>query len=152
VAVTISCYGADGPWAPRPGWELLGQAVSGLAAGQGAPETPRLIRAYACDYPTGFLAAFGVMAALARRATEGGSWHVRVSLARTGMYMQDFGARYRAVPELDPDLDRFCVERDSAFGRVRHLPPPFDLSTTPPRWDHLAVPLGTHVPEWQHRA
>jgi crotonobetainyl-CoA:carnitine CoA-transferase CaiB-like acyl-CoA transferase len=151
VAVSISCYGVDGPWRARPGWELLGQAVSGLAAGQGEPGEPKLIRAYACDYPTGFLAAFGAMVALGRRATEGGSWHVRVNLARTGMYMERFGVRYVQVPGLDGGLDRYCVERDSAFGRIRHLPPPFELSETPARWDQLAVPLGTHAAQWLSR-
>ena len=38
------------------------------------------------NYITGYLAAFGAMVALARRARDGGSYHVRVSLAQTGRY------------------------------------------------------------------
>ena len=39
----------------------------------------------------GYMMAFGAMTALARRAREGGSWHVRVSLAQTGHWMRRLG-------------------------------------------------------------
>jgi crotonobetainyl-CoA:carnitine CoA-transferase CaiB-like acyl-CoA transferase len=43
------------------------------------------------DYPTGYLGALGALAALIRRAKEGGSYHVRVSLCQTAMHFQDLG-------------------------------------------------------------
>ena len=49
---------------------------------------PTVVPAAVTDYTTGHLAALGVMCTLSRRAREGGSWHVRVSLARTAMWMQ----------------------------------------------------------------
>ena len=83
VVVTINCYGDAGPWHLRPGWEQMAQTVSGLAVGQGGADHPTLLPAAACDYTTGYLAALGTMAALWRRAQEGGSYHVRASLCQT---------------------------------------------------------------------
>ena len=78
VVVTINCYGDAGPWRQRPGWEQMAQTTSGIVVGQGGPDQPELLPAAACDYTTGYLAALGTMAALWRRAHEGGSYHVRV--------------------------------------------------------------------------
>ena len=43
------------------------------------------------DYITGYMGAIGAMAALVKRATEGGSWHVTVSLTRTAMWCGSLG-------------------------------------------------------------
>jgi hypothetical protein len=40
---------------------------------------------------TGYLMAVGAMVALARRAQEGGSWLVRISLAQTDRRLVDRG-------------------------------------------------------------
>src|SRR5437764_489030 len=72
VYVSENCYGHVGPWAERPGWEQLGQAATGMSYREGFPEKPRLAPAAVNDYSTGFLAAYGAMIALARRAIQGG--------------------------------------------------------------------------------
>ena len=87
IVVSIDCYGHEGPFAGRPGWEQLAQTVTGMALEHAGDEHPALVPAAVNDYTTGYLGALGVMRALARRATEGGSWHVRVSLARTSMWI-----------------------------------------------------------------
>ncbi len=40
---------------------------------------------------TGYFAAAGMMAALLRRSIEGGSYHVKLSLARSAMWVQELG-------------------------------------------------------------
>jgi len=45
--------------------------------------------------PTGYLLAFAVMTALKRQAEEGGSWHVRLSLAQTGYWLRQLGRNRR---------------------------------------------------------
>jgi crotonobetainyl-CoA:carnitine CoA-transferase CaiB-like acyl-CoA transferase len=149
VYVTINCYGDAGPWRARPGWEQLAQSATGLAAAQGAPGPPALMPAAACDYTTGYLAALGTMAALWRRAREGGTYHVRASLCQTGAWFAGMG------PTCDPeaaggvgDVASWTVETDTPWGRLRHLSPVAEMSATPPRWDLPAVPLGTHSPLW----
>jgi crotonobetainyl-CoA:carnitine CoA-transferase CaiB-like acyl-CoA transferase len=149
IYVSINCYGQVGPWVGRPGWEQLAQTVTGLATEQGTPEHPKRMPVAACDYTTGYLAALGTLVALGRRAREGGSYHVRASLCQTGMWFQRLGATCDPDQASGPgDPAEFTVESDTAWGRLRHLPPAVELSETPPRWTRPVVPLGTHPPTW----
>ena len=108
IYVSENCYGHQGPWAERPGWEQLAQTVSGVAQLQGElapllpdrerlvaagenPDVPRLAPAPMNDYSTAYFAAYGVLEALRRRAIEGGSWHVQVSLTQTAMWYLRLG-------------------------------------------------------------
>ena len=81
----------------------------------------------AIDYLTGYLMAFGAMVALARRAREGGSWLVRISLAQTGRWLVDRGevpeAELKDVPkEFTPaELERWSMTSETPVGRLRHL-------------------------------
>ena len=154
VYVSENCYGHVGPWAERPGWEQLGQAATGMSyrEGQAGDGGPRLAPAAVNDYSTGFLAAFGAMAALARRATEGGSWHVQVSLCQTCMWYQRLGDDNRMDEADAGDVSAFTAEMDTAdFGRIRYLTPAVHLSDTPPRWDLPPARQGAHDPVWLAR-
>ncbi len=95
--------------------------------------------------------AYGAIVALARRATEGGSWHVRVSLAQTGHWIRNLGrvADGLACPESPLDAVRDRLEQiDSGFGRLTTVRHAAVMSETPPRWARPSVPLGTHAPVW----
>jgi hypothetical protein len=148
VYVSENCYGPVGPWAERPGWEQLGQAATGMSYREGLEDgTPRLAPAAVNDYTTGFLAAYGAMMALARRAREGGSWHVQVSLAETCMWYQRLGETERG--EGLGDVSGFMASMDSDdFGRVQFLKPALEMSETEPRWERPPAKLGAHEPEW----
>jgi crotonobetainyl-CoA:carnitine CoA-transferase CaiB-like acyl-CoA transferase len=152
VYVSENCYGHVGPWAERPGWEQLGQAASGMSYREGFPDTPKLAPAAVNDYTTGYLAAYGAMIALARRATIGGSWLVQVSLARTCMWYQDLGDD-NDRDDADPgDVSPFIAEMDTAdFGRIRYLTPALSMSETMPRWDLPPSAHGAHEPVWIER-
>jgi len=69
------------------------QTVSGITSRQGElfpalMPGPQFNPVSAIDhYLTGYLMAFGALVALARRAREGGSWLVRISLAQTGRWL-----------------------------------------------------------------
>jgi crotonobetainyl-CoA:carnitine CoA-transferase CaiB-like acyl-CoA transferase len=149
IYVSINCYGHVGPWRQRPGWEQLAQSVTGIAAVQGSMERPQLIPAAACDYTTGYLAAYGVMTALARRATEGGSWHVRASLCQTAMWFTRLGAVCDPAAATGVgDVADLMMETETAFGRLSHLRPVVRMSETAARWDRPTAPLGTHAAVW----
>lgn len=155
VCVSENCYGHVGPWSERPGWEQLGQAATGMSFREGTASSagvPRLAPAAVNDYTTGFLAAYGAMMALARRATEGGSWHVQVSLAQTCMWYQRLGDdndKDRAEPG---DIGSYLDEMDTPdFGRIQFLGPALSMSATPPRWDLPPAPSGAHEPAWISR-
>jgi len=151
IAVSINCYGHDGPWIGRPGWEQLAQTTSGMMYEHAGDEKPFLMPAAVNDYTTGYFGALGVLCALARRASEGGSWHVRVSLARTAMWFMSLPRTpANASPSgLDPAaVAPWLIEMDSAWGRLARLGPIARMSVTPPRWDLPPAPLGSHPPRW----
>jgi crotonobetainyl-CoA:carnitine CoA-transferase CaiB-like acyl-CoA transferase len=149
VYTSINCYGHEGPWTGRPGWEQLAQAVTGIAHEHGGADAPRLLPAAATDYNTGYLAALGTMIALGRRAREGGSWHVRASLCRTGMWLERMRRSSEPGPGLTPEeVQPFLVRSETAYGPLRHLGPIVELSETPARWALPTPPLGTHAPVW----
>lgn len=155
VYVSENCYGHVGPWADRPGWEQLGQAATGMSLreGRSAPDgVPRLAPAAVNDYSTGFLAAYGAMVALARRAIEGGSWHVQVSLCQTCMWYQRLGDTNDADAADLGDVEPFTAVMDTDdFGPIRYLTPAVQMSETSPRWDLPPAHIGAHEPVWLAR-
>jgi crotonobetainyl-CoA:carnitine CoA-transferase CaiB-like acyl-CoA transferase len=162
VYVTLSAFGHTGPWAERRGFDTVVQTVSGITTRQaeavpGKAPGPQFYPVSAIDYCTGYLMAFGAMVALARRAQDGGSWLVRISLAQTGKWLVDRGevaeAAARAAPaEFAPEeLERWSMVTETPAGRLRHLRPVVQMSETPPYWARPSVPLGYHRAEWPER-
>jgi crotonobetainyl-CoA:carnitine CoA-transferase CaiB-like acyl-CoA transferase len=162
VVVSLCAFGHVGPWASRRGFDTVVQTVSGITQRQGhlfpgAEPGPQFYPASAIDYTTGYLMAFGALAALARRTREGGSWLVRISLAQTGRFIVGRGevpeSRLANVPkEFSPEeIARWSTTSDTPAGRLRHLAPVVQLSETPARWARPSVPLGYHEPAWPPR-
>ena len=154
VCVDLSAWGRVGPWAKRRGFDTVVQCASGMALIQGGGDAPRIMPVSAIDYVSGYLMAFGAMVALARRAREGGSWRVSVSLAATGKWIVDRGlldaAAIAGVPnELPEDeIARITMETPSSLGAIRHLAPVARMSETPARWARAPVPLGHDAAVW----
>ena len=153
VCVTLSAFGHLGPWRERRGFETIIQSVSGMAQEQGmavGAEGPQHLPAQVVDHGTGYLAAFGAQMALARRAREGGSWLVRVSLAQTGRWVDRLGrVDGRRTRDLAlEDVQDLVADMDTPFGPLRHIVPAARFSETPAYWSRPSVPLGTHAPAW----
>jgi crotonobetainyl-CoA:carnitine CoA-transferase CaiB-like acyl-CoA transferase len=163
VYVSLCAFGHVGPWASRRGFDTVVQTVSGITHRQselvpGAEPGPQFYPVSAIDYLTGYLMAFGAMVALGRRAREGGSWLVRISLSQTGRWLVGRGE----LSEVDlkdvakeftaGELERWTMTSETPAGRLRHLAPVVRLSETPPRWARPSVPLGYHEPVWPARA
>jgi CoA-transferase family III len=154
IYASINCYGAEGPFSHRGGWEQVAQTMTGLCHGGRTatrPNGPALLPAAACDYTTGYLAAYGVLLALAKRAREGGSYHIRVSLCQSGMFIYRQGKL--AFPGLDLDLsaaelDAIRIESRPKSGPLRHLGPILKLSEAQPHWSRPTPQLGGDAPEW----
>ncbi len=154
VYVTLSAYGAAGPWAGRRGFDSLVQTTTGLnhmeAAAAGVAG-PKELPAQALDHASGYLMAFGAIMARARQAREGGSWHVEVSLAQTGRWLESLGRLDGGLASPDPKLDEVAdlLENSaSGFGPLRGVRHAAQLSITPARWSRPSVPLGTDAPTW----
>lgn len=152
IYVTITAFSRAGSWAQRRGYDTLVAAASGLTwSGTGEPAR---LPCQPLDYLTGYLGAFGAMLALQRRALEGGSWHVQLSLERTSAWireMTDTLGRESSVAAVVPpasEIHDLYAETQSSFGLLRHLKPVVQMAETPARWDHPPVPLGSHPALW----
>lgn len=85
VYVSISGFGEGGPYAAKPTYDPLIQALSGLTTVQaGSDEArPRLVRTILPDKLTGFATAQAVTAALFHRLKTGEGQHIRISMLDT---------------------------------------------------------------------
>jgi crotonobetainyl-CoA:carnitine CoA-transferase CaiB-like acyl-CoA transferase len=125
VYVSITAYGR-GPWHERRGFDSLVQMAAGItrsAAQHAKREAPLPLPAQALDHGTGWLAALGAIAALHRRKTEGGSWLVEVSLARTAEWLKSLGTLDTlgaADPQLD-DVRDLLLDDAMPHGLVTHV-------------------------------
>ena len=162
VYVSLCAFSHVGPWASRRGFDTVVQNVSGITTRQGElfpskEPGPQFYPVSAIDYLTGYLMAFGALVALKRRATEGGSWLVRISLAQAGRWLVGRGevpeAQLMNIPsEFTPaELEQWTIETVTPAGKLRHLAPTLQLSETQPYWARPSVPLGYHQPVWPAR-
>jgi crotonobetainyl-CoA:carnitine CoA-transferase CaiB-like acyl-CoA transferase len=163
VIVSLCAFSHVGPWASRRGFDTVVQTVSGITSRQGelfpgAEPGPQFYPVSAIDYLTGYLMAFGAIVALTRRAREGGSWLVRISLAQTGRWLVGRGqvpeTQLKDVPKAftPAEIERWSTTSETPVGRLRHLAPVVRMSETPARWARPSVPLGYHEPAWPPRA
>lgn len=154
VYVSLCAYGHVGPWADRRGFDSLVQTASGFneAEAQAAGiDQPKPLPAQVLDHAAGYLMALGAITALARRVTEGGSWHVRVSLAQTGHWLRRLGRIEHGLSWRETSFDdvRDLLEaHDSGFGRLTAIRHAAQLSETPARWVRPSMPLGAHPAAW----
>jgi crotonobetainyl-CoA:carnitine CoA-transferase CaiB-like acyl-CoA transferase len=157
VYVSLSAYGHSGPWAERRGFDSLVQTATGFnhAEGQAAGvDGPKELPAQMLDHGSGYLMAFGAMMARARQSREGGSWHVRVSLAQTGRWLWNLGRLADGLKTEDlksAAVQGFMEETPSGFGPLRSVRHAAALSVTPAFWARPAMPLGSHPPQWPGR-
>lgn len=159
VYTSLCAFSHAGPWASRRGFDTVVQTVSGMTLRQtdvvpGSKPGPAFYPVSAIDYCTGYLMATGAMLALNKRAKEGGSWLVRISLAQVGKWIVDLGEvdgdAARAAPsEFKPEeIAAWSMVSDTPSGRLTHLAPVVKLSETRPFWARPSVPLGYHPPAW----
>jgi crotonobetainyl-CoA:carnitine CoA-transferase CaiB-like acyl-CoA transferase len=153
VYVSLTAYGRAGPWAGKHGFDSLVQCATGInyAEGQAAGQAhPKELPCQILDHATGYLMALGGLMAKLRQLREGGSWHVQVSLARTGQWLTDLG-RIDGLQAPNPtpaDCADLCEAHASGFGVLSAVRHAAEMSATPARWRRPAMPLGSHKPVW----
>lgn len=152
IYLSINTYGHKGPWQYRSGFDHNGQVVSGFAMKEGRSGIPQFSPVfYLTDLLSAYFAAAGMMAALLRRATEGGSYHVKVSLARTAMWVQELGFLENDIFQSAPLNDNYAVKlitENTAYGAFTHLTPPVHFTNMPTIKLIPVVPFGAHDAKW----
>lgn len=106
IYVSMSGWGEEGPWAHKPVYDPIIQALSGLASVQGGSDDarPRLIRTILPDKLTGITAAQAVASALFARERSGEGQHVRLSMLDSivaFMWSSDMGSQTFVGREVD---------------------------------------------------
>jgi crotonobetainyl-CoA:carnitine CoA-transferase CaiB-like acyl-CoA transferase len=151
VYVSLTAYGTQGPWNGRRGFDSLVQTAMGFnlaeaeAAGAAAPKA---MPSFILDCATGFLMAFAVSAALRRQRREGGSWHVRLSLAQTGHWLRSLGRVAGGMHVDKPDLSAYVERHASGWGELATVRHSAELERTPALQTRPAMPPGSHAPAW----
>ncbi|MBL8352827.1 MAG: CoA transferase [Burkholderiaceae bacterium] len=159
VVASLSAYGPDdasGPWAGRRGFDSLVQTATGfnLAEAEAAGKaTPQALPMQILDYSAGHLLAFGIQAALWRRATQGGSWQVQVSLAGVGHWLRSLGRVRDGFAVQRPAIEPWLEDSRCGFGEggqavLRALRHAAQFSATPAGFDRPSMPPGSHPPSW----
>ncbi|KAK2028575.1 CoA-transferase family III [Colletotrichum zoysiae] len=107
VYVTENCFGYQGEWSHRPGWQQIADCVSGVAWEQGrfmGLDEPVVPPFPISDYGTGCMGAIAALTGLYNRATQGGSWHGKASLLqydllliKAGQYPDDMKNELRKL-------------------------------------------------------
>jgi crotonobetainyl-CoA:carnitine CoA-transferase CaiB-like acyl-CoA transferase len=153
VYASAKAYSYDGPWADRGGFDMEALCVTGFTTLEGTPEQPKFPPTLVMnDFVAGYLGAAGIQAALIRRAKEGGSYHVRVNLARCAMWFNSLGTFDTDEPGtgeqhrlLAPDT----ITVQTPYGELVRLAPPVQFSETKPYWrDPVLVVRGSSKPAW----
>ena len=154
VMVSLSAYGETGPWANKRGFDSLVQTATGFnhAEAQAAgAEQPRALPMQMLDMATGALMAFGAQAVLLRQQREGGSWHVRVSLARTGLWLRELGRVANGFDAPAADFAGLMETSTSGWGELGTVRHAAAFSHTPAGYARPSMPPGSHPLAWPPR-
>jgi hypothetical protein len=156
IHATVVLHGEKGPWSERPGFDEIGAAVTGLFTIEGSPARPSQPPIVPiCDNVVAWLGTTGILAALRRRAVEGGSYRVVVSLTRVVLWLLSLGIFDKAYAKATagstdehtyaiPDL--FAAE--TPLGTYQGMTDQIVMSRTPGAFRTVLAPRGSSKPEW----
>ncbi|WBY01051.1 CoA transferase [Ramlibacter tataouinensis] len=96
ILTRISGYGQDGPYAGRPGYGVIGEAVSGLREMIGDPDRPPArVAVPLTDYIAGVYSAFGTTMALLHRERTGQGQCIDTALTESAFsFMESYVPAY----------------------------------------------------------
>ncbi len=156
IYCNTSYAGDKGPWVDRVGYDQIAGTDTGFALLDGTPERPRLpVIGVVNDFLVSWLAAAGCMEALMRRAKEGGSYRVHVSLVRVALWLMSMGIfdkEYAALTagteggheEMYPDI----FTADTPLGFYQGATDQVYMSRTPESYRTILQPRGANLPVW----
>ena len=146
VYCSISGFGADGPYAARPSYDSVTQALSGFLGVATDPHNPRLLGPAMADAQTGIYAALGITGALVERGRTGKGKLVEISMLEAMMHfaVEPFTG-YFALGEVPNSLDRPKLAQAFILtcGDGRHMG--VHLSSLDKFWDALVEAMSAQA-------
>lgn len=143
VYCSISGFGSSGPYRERPGYDTVGQAVSGLLSLLTDLDRPRPMGISLSDHLTGLYACYGILAALVGRGVDGQGRLVETSLLQaTTAFLAENAARYFAEGDVPTRETRAEIAQAYAFVARDGLPFAVHLSSPPKFWHGLTEAVG----------
>jgi crotonobetainyl-CoA:carnitine CoA-transferase CaiB-like acyl-CoA transferase len=131
IMLHLTTFGGKGPYADRLGFDAIAQVMCGLTHLSGEPGKPMKNAGAWVDMATGFLGAFGVLAALQHRMRTGEGQLVEANLLQTALTVSN----YFLIEQHFNEYDR------EASGNRAQSGGPADLLPTKDGWVY-AVALG----------
>jgi crotonobetainyl-CoA:carnitine CoA-transferase CaiB-like acyl-CoA transferase len=159
ICANMSAYGPHGPWAKKRGFDSLVQTCSGMNVSEaehfGGGEVARPTPCQALDHAGGYFLCAGVLAALHKQATEGGSWEVNVSLAGVMKYLRSLGqlegrSGFEAKDyTCTADVPNEYLEKTyTGFGDLIAVRHSAAIDGVNVGWDIMPKPLGSDEKKW----
>ena len=149
VVASLSAWTPSGPWGGRRGFDSIVQAASGIAMVESVDGlTPGALPAQALDHATGYLLAAGILTALRRQVTEGGTWRVSAHLARTAHWLVQADALDGPATTIS-DPSPWTVATRTPHGTVVQSRPAFRVGDGPREFAHVGHRWGTDRAEWR---
>ncbi|OLC73278.1 MAG: hypothetical protein AUH87_00300 [Deltaproteobacteria bacterium 13_1_40CM_4_54_4] len=147
VYCSISGFGHTGPYRDRPGYDTVGQAMSGLLSLLTDPGDPKGMGLSFSDHLTGFYACYGILGALVNRLITGQGQKVETSLLRASLsFLAESASRYFETGEVPRRAHRTHTAGVFAFEDHDGLPFVIHLSSPEKFWRGFLDVLGK--PEW----
>jgi crotonobetainyl-CoA:carnitine CoA-transferase CaiB-like acyl-CoA transferase len=152
----LYCNPPGHPWADRVGFDVSSGFAMGLDCLEGSDDKPEFPPIFVVnDYVASWLAAIGALQALKRRAVEGGSYKVTVSICRTTLWLISMGIFDKAFARrvagstdehfyVEPE--QFTVE--TPMGTYTGVSEMVEMSRTPGHYRFPREPRGAAKPQW----
>ncbi len=158
ISCSIKLNTATGPYSQMPGFDFNAAALTGLFTKTGTPDAPAFPKGVnvICDLLSGKMAAIGIQAALLRRAREGGSYKVNVSLAQGATWLMSLGLVPKTdlldIASMGPEhqyMKPNLISGKTGYGDTTVIGSQAEMSKTPEIWDDPIIsPPGSSYPEW----
>jgi hypothetical protein len=156
IAHELRCFDFEGEWANFRGFDMMAVTVSGYVDAEGAVDAPLMpLQVIFADYLAAYVGAAGIAIALYRRAIEGGSYQVKVSLTRMCMWAQELGLLDHSAlngkkrfADMINEADLPLAKINSPFGEITYLPSLIEMHDIKPGFVRGPQPLGSSLLNW----
>ncbi len=157
IHASVNLHGHAGPWSDRNGFDQTAGSVTGVMSLEGTDEQPALPPIVVVnDYVISWLLELGIIKALERRAVEGGSYSVSVSLSKVSAYLMSLGIfdKDYAQEVANSNEEHRAVapeqfEADTPLGTYVGVTDQVEMSETPGHYDTVLMVRGSDKPVWK---